>query len=151
MDKSENPQKAQISIAIPGVASGGVFADLINLVNETKDGHWRVILEYDNYRRADPRGEPEPITDTQSMPTTTDKPALGPALCSPCGECGMPVEPNEYHPFGVCLMFKGCYDSATVRANLWAIQERSYDIGRRAGENCKPSTEAVHGQANETN
>jgi hypothetical protein len=71
------------------------------------------------------------------------------AICSPCGECGMPVGPNEYHPFGVCLMFKACYDSAIVRAHLWAIQERSYNIGRMAGENCHPSTEANHGQANE--
>jgi hypothetical protein len=60
----------------------------------------------------------------------------------------MPVHPEEYHPYGVCLMFKACQDSATVRANLWAIQERSYDIGRRAGENCRPSTEANTGQAN---
>jgi len=62
----------------------------------------------------------------------------------------MPTNAEDYHPYGACLMFKACHDSATVRANLWAIQERSYDIGRRAGENCKPSTEANHGQANAT-
>ena len=87
---------------------------------------------------------PEPETKEVQTAEAVD-PA---AICSPCGECGMPVEPNEYHPFGVCLMFKACHDSATVRANLWAIQERSYNIGRTAGENCRPSTEANHGQAN---
>ena len=35
-----------------------------------------------------------------------------------CGECGMPCEPAEYHPYAACLMFKGCHNSATVRANL---------------------------------
>ncbi len=63
----------------------------------------------------------------------------------PCQECGMPVELGEYHPYGVCLMFKGCRDASIVRANLWAIQEHSYDIGRRAGEACKPSDEANDG------
>ena len=57
----------------------------------------------------------------------------------------MPVELNEYHPFGVCLMFKACGNSATVRENLWVIQERSYNAGREAGENCHPSTEDING------
>ena len=30
----------------------------------------------------------------------------------------MPCEPAEYHPYAACLMFKGCHNSATVRANL---------------------------------
>jgi hypothetical protein len=61
----------------------------------------------------------------------------------------MPVHPDEYHPYASCLMFKACGNIGTVRENLWAVQERSYDLGRRAGENCKPSTEAIHGQAND--
>jgi hypothetical protein len=69
--------------------------------------------------------------------------------CSPCAECGMLTSGEDYHPYGACLMFKACGDGAVVRANLWAIQERSYNIGRRVGENCKPSVEANHGQANE--
>ena len=35
-----------------------------------------------------------------------------------CGECGMRYRPSEYHPYAACLMFKGCRDSRTVRANL---------------------------------
>lgn len=35
-----------------------------------------------------------------------------------CSECGMPCDPAEYHPYAACLMFKGCHNSATVRANL---------------------------------
>jgi hypothetical protein len=36
----------------------------------------------------------------------------------PCGDCGMPCEPGEYHPFAACLMFKACHQSDVVRANL---------------------------------
>ena len=68
-----------------------------------------------------------------------------------CQECGMPVDPSEYHPYGACLMFKGCHNSATVRANLWAIQERSYNIGREAGENCKPSGDPNNGSSETPN
>jgi hypothetical protein len=75
-------------------------------------------------------------------------PVAAAATCSPCAECGMLTSPEDYHPYGACLMFKACHNGAVVRANLWAIQERSYDIGRRSGENCKPSMEANHGQAN---
>lgn len=35
-----------------------------------------------------------------------------------CTECDMPCAPGEFHPFAACLMFKGCHNSATVRANL---------------------------------
>ena len=35
-----------------------------------------------------------------------------------CRECGMPCTPTEYHPYAACLMFRGCQNSATVRANL---------------------------------
>ncbi len=38
-----------------------------------------------------------------------------------CQACGMVLRtPAEYHPYASCLMFKGCGDSATVRANLSA-------------------------------
>lgn len=40
----------------------------------------------------------------------------------PCGECGMPCRPDEYHPFAACLMFKACHNSETVRANLEALR-----------------------------
>lgn len=38
-----------------------------------------------------------------------------------CGECGMPCEPNEYHPYAACLMFKACHNSIVVRTNLSAV------------------------------
>ena len=60
---------------------------------------------------------------------TKDSTALPRTPCSPCAECGMPVESGEYHPFAACLMFKACHDSETVKANLWAVQERSMKIG----------------------
>jgi len=44
---------------------------------------------------------------------TTDSVAL-----LPCGECGMPCATGEYHPYAACLMFRGCHNSKTVRANL---------------------------------
>lgn len=37
---------------------------------------------------------------------------------APCGSCGMPCTPTEYHPYAACLMFKACHNSETVRANL---------------------------------
>lgn len=40
----------------------------------------------------------------------------------PCRECGMPCHAEEYHPYAACLMFRGCWDSKTVRANLDAIR-----------------------------
>ena len=50
-----------------------------------------------------------------------------------CVECGMLCEAVEYHPFAACLMFKQCRDSATVRANLLAVRDDSYQQGRVAG------------------
>lgn len=44
---------------------------------------------------------------------------------SDCAECGMPCTRGEYHPHAACLMFKGCHDSATVRAGLAAIREHA--------------------------
>lgn len=35
-----------------------------------------------------------------------------------CGDCGMPVGADDFHPFGACLMFKACKNSETVRANM---------------------------------
>lgn len=40
----------------------------------------------------------------------------------PCGTCGMPCTPGEYHPYAACLMFKACHNSETVRANLEAVR-----------------------------
>jgi len=39
----------------------------------------------------------------------------------PCGDCGMPCAPGEYHPYAACLMFKACHNSDTVRGNLQAV------------------------------
>lgn len=41
---------------------------------------------------------------------------------APCGSCGMPCAPGEYHPYAACLMFRACGDSAFVRANLEAVR-----------------------------
>ena len=40
-----------------------------------------------------------------------------------CTYCGMTCAQREYHPYGVCLMFKACRNSETVRANLAAMRE----------------------------
>ena len=40
-----------------------------------------------------------------------------------CAYCGMTCAQREYHPYGVCLMFKACRNSETVRANLAAMRE----------------------------
>ncbi len=47
------------------------------------------------------------------------------ASLAPCGHCGMPCAPKEYHPYAACLMFKACHNSETVRANLDAVRARS--------------------------
>lgn len=58
-----------------------------------------------------------------------------------CRECGMPCEPNEYHPYAACLMFRGCLDSSVVRGNLFpmkaerdALQSRLDAVAALAGE-----------------
>jgi hypothetical protein len=38
-----------------------------------------------------------------------------------CCGCGMQVNDGEYHPYGVCLMYRGCGDANVVRANLAAM------------------------------
>jgi len=43
----------------------------------------------------------------------------------PCGECGMPCRPGEYHPYAACLMFKACRNSDTVRGNLQDAQDHA--------------------------
>ncbi len=48
-----------------------------------------------------------------------------------CGECGMPCEVDEYHPFAACLMFKQGHNSETVRANLKAVEDAAYQRGLR--------------------
>jgi hypothetical protein len=44
-----------------------------------------------------------------------------------CKECGMLVEPGEYHPYAACLMFKACGDASVVRANLVAVLAEGYE------------------------
>lgn len=44
---------------------------------------------------------------------------------APCGDCGMPCNPAEYHPYAACLMFKACHNSDTVRANLEAVRAQA--------------------------
>jgi hypothetical protein len=41
----------------------------------------------------------------------------------------MVCQPNEYHPYAACLMFKSCHDGDRVRENLQAVHEQ----GRLAG------------------
>lgn len=53
----------------------------------------------------------------------------------PCAECGMNVRLGEYHPYAACLMFKGCGDGETVRANLDAITVEWQRIGVNAHKN----------------
>lgn len=50
-----------------------------------------------------------------------DTTSAAPSLL-PCGECGMPCAPGEYHPYAACLMFKACHNSGTVRSNLEAVR-----------------------------
>lgn len=45
----------------------------------------------------------------------------------------MPVMLGEYHPFAACLMFKGCHNSETVRANLKAVADQGFEMGLRHG------------------
>lgn len=52
------------------------------------------------------------------------------ATTEPCKECGMPTLLGEYHPFAACLMFKGCNDPVTVRANLDAVTSQWLALGR---------------------
>lgn len=47
----------------------------------------------------------------------------------PCGTCGMPCTPGEYHPYAACLMFKACHNSETVRANLDAVRGQPSGAG----------------------
>jgi len=54
-----------------------------------------------------------------------------------CKECGMPVDANEYHPYAACLMFKACYDSATVKANLDSVINHGYQAHIEEGSNAK--------------
>lgn len=50
------------------------------------------------------------------------------ASMAPCGDCGMPCSPNEYHPYAACLMFKACHNSETVKANLDAIRAPYWEL-----------------------
>ena len=43
----------------------------------------------------------------------------------PCGECGMPCLPGEYHPYAACLLFRACRNSDTVRGNLQDAQDHA--------------------------
>lgn len=47
-----------------------------------------------------------------------------------CDDCGMTCEPNEFHPYAACLMFKACHNSKTVRANLDFVREYERDMLR---------------------
>lgn len=47
---------------------------------------------------------------------------------TPCKHCGMPVRDGEYHPHAACLMFEGCHNSESVRANLQAVLDRGEEI-----------------------
>lgn len=46
-----------------------------------------------------------------------------------CQECGMPVDTGEYHPYAACLIFKGCNDAETARANMSVLQKNGWKEG----------------------
>lgn len=50
-----------------------------------------------------------------------------------CAECGMCIAPMEYHPYAACLMFKGCHDAITVRANRDALVAHGYQMACEEG------------------
>lgn len=57
---------------------------------------------------------------------TAPSPAQTPeevATFAPCGTCGMPCAPGEFHPYAACLMFCGDGSAVVVRANLAAVVE----------------------------
>lgn len=54
-------------------------------------------------------------------------------MTRPCGTCGMPCTPGEYHPYAACLMFKACHNSETVRANLEAVRATPQPTQAQAG------------------
>lgn len=62
---------------------------------------------------------------------------------SQCTECCMDCQPGEYHPYAACLMFMGCHNSTTVRANLQAAKpeqaesEAGYSYEDLANEQAK--------------
>lgn len=70
------------------------------------------------------------------MSTTNEREA-------PCGECGMICRPSEFHPYAACLMFKGCHDGETVRANLAALAPAHQPTGACAHEYPRSKTEAL--------
>lgn len=57
----------------------------------------------------------------------TDRPKS--VAMQPCGECGMPCHPRDYHPYAACLMFKACRNSDVVRANLDAVRGAPANAG----------------------
>lgn len=65
-----------------------------------------------------------------------------------CAECGMSCESGEYHPYAVCLMFKGCHDSEKVRANLPALARQRSPILERAARLL--GAEAMHYRNSDT-
>lgn len=56
---------------------------------------------------------------------------------SGCAQCGMVMaRDDEYHPYAACLMFMGCHDGDTVRANLREVVEQAFaELG--AGRNLR--------------
>lgn len=57
----------------------------------------------------------------------------------PCGECGMPCVPTEYHPYAACLMFKACHNSDTVRGNLQAVRDDAAAPPAPTGQQAEPT------------
>lgn len=52
-----------------------------------------------------------------------------------CAKCGMVlIDPQEYHPFAACLMYKQCKDELTVRDNLAAVVDHGHKIGVEHGK-----------------
>lgn len=66
-----------------------------------------------------------------------------------CGECGMGVDPGEYHPYAACLMFKHCRDSEIVRRNLAAVQQFYLPRAQTAEQALGEVVDAAVGHMNE--
>jgi len=60
-----------------------------------------------------------------------------------CADCGMILDPNEYHPYAACLMFKSCKSSEVVMKNLHAVQLNGVRIAashvEQMGDRIEPS------------
>lgn len=60
-----------------------------------------------------------------------------------CAECGMPVEPGEYHPYTACLIFKQTSSSKAVHMNLSAVLHEGGNRWRSVAEQAEKALRSV--------